>query len=246
MDDCANGLHSPFHKMKFSTPLFALLVSASFLGLADASAAVVLGQIDDFESGTTLNWANGGGGGTPQPLNITTGGPAGANDNFLEATADGSGAGGKLTVFNRTQWIGNYVGQGINEIDMDLENLGTTTLTIRIAFKSTTANGAPGYLSAGVTLAADSTWHHEVFQITAGTMLAISSPAAFNTFFNSGEAEMRLINEAGATNLNGDSVSSHLGIDNIKAIPEPGSASLLLFAGGAAILFHRIRRSCKC
>jgi hypothetical protein len=225
--------------MKLSHLLAAAVVAVSVPGLQTSGATVVVGQIDDFESGTTLNWANGGA--TPQPLNINTGGPGGPGDNFLEVTSDASGAGGRLTVFNRSQWIGDYVGQGITSIEMDLENLGATTLTIRIAFKTTTANGAPGYLSAGITLSPDATWHHEVFQLTPASMIAISSPAAFNTFFSGGDAEMRIINEAGATNLNGDNVSSHLGVDNIQAVPEPEPSTLLAFGAGIALLRLRAR-----
>ena len=220
----------------------AILCAANAWPLQTATASVVKGQIDDFESGTTLNWANGG---APQPLNITTGGPAGANDNFLKVTADGSGSVGKLTVFNRSQWLGNYLGQGINEIDMDLENLGSTPLTIRLAFKSTTSNGAPSYLSAGFALPADAIWHHAAFQITPGSMIAVSGPTAFSTFFTS-EAEMRIINEAGAANSNGDVVVSQLGIDNITALPEPSSL-ILAASGGLAwlLLVLRYRRSVR-
>jgi hypothetical protein len=228
--------------MKLSVLLTAALVSASLLAMQTSRAAVVLGQIDTFESGTTLNWANGGAGGTPPPLNINTGGPDGSGDNFLELSADGVSGGGRLTVFNRSQWIGDYVGQGITAIEMDLKNLGTTTLTIRIAFKATVAGGAPGYLSAGFTLAPDATWHHAVFQLTSASMVAIGSPAAFNTFFTNGEAEMRIINESGATDLNGVNVVGHLGVDNIQAVPEPEPPALLLVGGCAALFLRRLRR----
>ena len=207
----------------------AVLVGG-FLALPNARAQVTLGQIDTFQDGTTDNWATG----ATLPVNIPNGGPDGVGDNFLELTADGSGANGKLTVFNRTQWLGDYVDQGIDEISMDLENLGSTTLNIRIAFKSTTSGGTvPGYLSEAVSLPPDDQWHDEIFQLTSAAMIPIDSPTAFNTFFDDGEAEFRIINEAGTANLDGDAVTSQLGVDNIQAVPEPGVTSLLLlFAGG--------------
>lgn len=70
-------------------------------------------------------------------------------------------------------------------------------------------------------------------------MIPIDSPAAFNTFFDNGEAEMRIINEAGSTNLDGDAVTSQLGIDNIRAVPEPNATALLLVCAGGLIVFRR-------
>jgi len=132
--------------------LSVALLFGGILALSNARAGVTSGQIDTFQDGTTDNWVNGG----TQPVNVSNGGPAGVGDNFLDLTADGSGENGKLTVFNTSQWLGDYVDQGIDEIDMDLENLGSVTLNIRIAFKSTTSGGTvPGYLSAAVSLPAD-------------------------------------------------------------------------------------------
>jgi hypothetical protein len=223
--------------------LSAALLFGGILAPPNARASVTLGQIDTFQDGTTDNWVNGG----TQPVNVPNGGPAGAGDNFLELTADGAGANGKLTVFNTTQWLGDYVDQGIDEIDMDLENLGSVTLNIRIAFKSTTSGGTvPGYLSAAVSLPADDQWHDEIFQLTAAAVIPIDSPAAFNTFFDNGEAEMRIINEAGTANLDGDPVTSQLGVDNIRAVPEPGTTALLLVCAGGLIVFRRRRAHVLC
>jgi hypothetical protein len=215
--------------------LSVVLLFGGVLALPIARASVTLGQVDTFQDGTTDNWGTGG----TAPANVPGGGPAGAGDSFLELTADGSGANGKLTVFNRSQWLGDYIDQGINEIDMDLENLGSVTLNIRIAYKSTISGGTvPGYLSAAVSLPADGQWHAEMFQLTAAAMIPIASPAAFNTFFSNGEAEFRVINEAGATNLDGTAVTSQLGIDNIGSVPEPGATSLLLVCAGGLALFR--------
>ena len=185
--------------------------------------ALVLGQVDDFQTGAQ-NWANGHGAGS-----VALGGPSGTNDQFLDVIADGSGSSGKLTIFNRTQWLGDYVTTGVNEIDMDLKDLGTNaaTLSIRLAFRQTTINGAPGYLSTTpLTLTNDGLWHHAIFQITSASMTAIGGPAAFASLM-SAPAEFRILNEVGVTNLDGDTVISQLGIDNIQAVPEPTVVGLL-------------------
>ena len=225
--------------MKFTQWTAALIAFGLFL-FAGSAKAIVVGQIDDFEDGTLQNWANGGAG-APPVLNIDTGGPAGANDNFMQVTADGAGAGRFLTVFNRSQWLGDYIGAGVTAIEMDLRNLGSVSLTIRLGFKDAAGPGGVGYLSSGFTLAAGSDWQHVVFPINPASMTAIGGPDAFNTFFASDLQEMRIINEAGTSNLTGDSVTGQLGVDNIHAVPEP-SAVLLTVAGMLAFAVARRKR----
>ena len=100
---------------KIGLPVLIVLLAA----LAPAAArAVIVGQNDTFQDGTTANWTNGG---TP-PANVSTAGPGGAGDRFMELTADGSGSNGRLTAFNRSQWLGDYISAGVTEIDMDLNN----------------------------------------------------------------------------------------------------------------------------
>jgi hypothetical protein len=111
---------------------------------------------------------------------------------------------------------------------MDLNNFSSVTLSIRLAFKSSTFNGASGYESSSAfSLAANSGWQHVVFLITPATMTAVGGPAAFSSFF-ANPAEMRIINASSPGDLNGSAVIGQLGIDNIIAVPEPRSLGLLL------------------
>jgi hypothetical protein len=221
-----------------------LFSAALFINVAAVSNcdALTIGQIDNFQDNTTDNWANGG---APQPANISSGGPAGVGDHFLQITSDGNGATGRLTVFNRTQWLGNYITAGVSEINLDLNNFGATALSIRLAFKSATFSGAPGYISTTpFLLDPNSGWQHAVFSITPAAMTAVSGATAFNTFF-AGPAEFRIINATGTGDLNGDFVVSQLGIDNIVAVPEPSPLTLLLVTGIATWSFQRNRRSAQ-
>jgi hypothetical protein len=214
------------------------IIVFGLLLFAGSAKAIVVGQLDNFEDGTLQDWNNGGAG-APPVLNIGTGGPAGVNDNFMQVTSDGSGAGQFLTVFNRSQWLGNYLGAGVTAIEMDLRNLGSVSLTIRLAFKNVGGPGAVGYLSSGFTLASGSGWQHVVFQINPAAMVAVGGPDAFNTFFASDVQEMRLINETGTSNLNGNAITGQLGVDNIHAVPEP---SVVLLTGTGILAFTVIRR----
>ncbi len=209
--------------------LCALLLG--FIFGARSASAISLGQVDDFQGGSLQNWANG----VPGYLtNMSTGGPAGAGDRYLQLTADGSGQGGRLTMFNLNQWLGNYVAQGITTLEVDLINQGSVSLSIRFAFKSANLSTAPGYLSQAMILAPGSGWQHFSIAITQPSLIAVGGPAAYNTFFSTGLGDFRIINEVGTANLNGDFVIGQLGIDNIRAVPEPAVTGLL--AGGGLLL----------
>jgi hypothetical protein len=224
--------------MNHRLALLALIIS---LASSRISCAITVGQIDDFQDGTLANWANGDPA-APQPMNIANGGPGGIGDRFLQILSTGiPGPGGRLTVFNRNQWLGDYIAAGVTAIEVDLRNTGTVTLSIRLAFRQDTNGGAPGYLSAAFILPADANWYHSVFLITPQSMIAINSPAPFDTFFTN-PAELRIINEVGATNLTGDFIAAQLGIDNIRAVPEPAPWALFGIAGVPVALMLRRQR----
>ncbi len=205
---------------------FLILLTLSLLSFARPANAITLGQVDDFQSADPLdrmNWLNG----ASTAERVNGGGPLGAGDNYLRLTADGGGQGGRLVAQNYnnpfnmppivSQWTGNYIPTGVTSIELDLINQGTTTLSVRIAFKADTSQGSPGYLSSRVILAPGSGWQHFTIPITAANLVPIGGPAAYNVFFQNGFQEIRIINEAGTTNLNGDPVVGQLGIDNIRA-----------------------------
>ncbi len=212
---------------------------ASFLLLAVSSArAITLGQVDNFQGGTLAGWGNGGVGGAPPVLNVADGGPAGAGDRFLQIISDGGGAGGRLTAFNRTQWLGNYLAAGVTAIEVDLQNLGPTSLSIRLAFKGSLSMGAPAYLTTAAVLAPGSGWQHFTFSLLPTNLIPVAGPPAYNTLFSTGLAEVRFINEIAANNSNGDILVGQVGIDNVRAVPEPAVSVLL---AGALLLAGTLR-----
>ncbi|MBA2433251.1 MAG: hypothetical protein H0V56_14250 [Chthoniobacterales bacterium] len=205
---------------------FTLAICAAALVIAAPAAnAIGLGQIDDFQNGTTMGWGN--------PANTTSwvasGGPAGASDSFMRLTATGGGGpGSRLTVQNFSQWIGNYISQGVTAIQVDLRNEGNTDLSIRLAFKQEAQFSSNGYLSQAVLLPVGSGWQTFSFSLAPENMIAIGGPLPYATFFSTGGfEEMRFIHHVGATNLAGDPVVGIIGIDNILAVPEPTTTALL-------------------
>jgi len=220
---------------------FALLALVLSFGSAHISDAVTFGQVDNFQDGTLAGWTNNAG----NASNIADGGPGGSGDHFLEVfSTGGSGPGSRLTIFNNDQWTGDYIGAGVTAIEVDLRNEGAVQLSIRIAFKRDNSFSAPGYLSAAFLLPADAIWHHVVFLIMPGSMIPVGGPTPFSTFFSgTGPGEMRIINEVGTSNLNGDPIIAQMGVDNIRAVPEPRAWVLFGLAAIPFALAMRRRRA---
>jgi hypothetical protein len=220
--------------------LFTGLLALGAAGPLEASP--IVGQIDTFEGLTTNGWTNGPA--APDPL-VLTGGPSGATDHFLDIVANGlSGPGGKITAFNRAQWAGDFLASGIQQIEMDLKNLGQTSLDVRVGFRSGIALGAPAEVSTvAFVLAPDSLWHHAVFAIDDPSLSEING-ASFGSVMSS-VMEMRILHSVNPF-ISGDPIVSQLGVDNIRAVgsaatvPEPTSM-FLLGSGMLVLLRHRNR-----
>jgi hypothetical protein len=208
--------------------------------VSSAVYAVDLDQIDDFQDGPN-GWQNGMASGSV----LLDGGPLGDGDSFLEVNANGDfGAFSRLTIFNTEQWAGNYIGAGVSRIEIDLKNLGTSSLSIRLAFKELAGGG--GYASTqSFLLDADGTWRHAVFDLIPSAFTSIGAQKSFLEDL-SNVSQLRIIHHAGEvpTSLNGDTERASVGIDNIRAVPEPSVAALVLFICGiTAAHLHRRQRT---
>lgn len=206
-----------------------------FLGLLFITTGVqsaTVGQVDDFENGTVMNWAVGIQ--SPnQPQNIADGGPQGSGDNFLRISSrGGSGPGSRLVVFNNSpnQWAGNYITAGVTGITVDLANLGNTELAIRIAL------GGPGPAQAStwcvssipVTLSPGGQWQNVTFNFTSADLTLSSGSGTLATVLANVD-KLRFLSSTG-TNFFGDSIVGTLGIDNVTAaVPLPAAVWLFLF-----------------
>jgi hypothetical protein len=218
--------------MRLPRTLPAALAVAAVLGLPSAGPAQP-SQPDTFQGGTTMGWM------MPNALqNLTVptdGGPAGTGDRFLRVESTGTGTAGARPVFvNRAQWLGNYNTAGVSVIEMDLFNFTTQALSIRIAFKEGTSSAAGGYVSQAFPLPVGTQWQHAVFPLTAGSMTSVGATQTLTQVL-SAPVEVRI--------LHGDTpllvpppLAVTLGVDNIRAVPEPTGvlAVVLAAAGGVA------------
>jgi hypothetical protein len=220
--------------------LWAGAALTAMLMCSDLMYAVTIGQVDNFEDGTTRNWViNLLGMGSPPlftfPTNVPTGGPAGAGDNFLLLTSTGSaGAGGRLVgVQYQHQWTGNYLSAGITAIAMDVKNFGQTDLYLRLLFadpmdappENEAVSTIPVFLPVG------SGWRSVLFPIGTSFLTADAGTAA-NALTNATEFRIFSAADLGPPSR----VAASLGVDNISATVIPEPATWTLFGAALASL----------
>ena len=188
---------------------------------SSADAAITFGQIDDFQSGTAAEWREGFSSPNP-PTNIATGGPNGAGDRFLQNIASGGfGGGSKQIMFNTAQWAGNYNAAGVTRIELKLKNMGTSDLSMRLAF---TGTGFTQYCTTDpVQLPVGGDWQTAVFKLDAGSLTMLGGSSTLTQAL-ADVSELRLLS-AVAPNYNGDSLVSTVGVDSIRAMRVPGDAN---------------------
>ncbi|MBC7784643.1 MAG: hypothetical protein H7144_12465 [Burkholderiales bacterium] len=206
--------------------------------MISASAyAVVLGQTDTFEDATVQGWVVAVGGATSPapPANIATGGPAGANDNFLQLTSlGGGGAGSRLIAFNLTQWSGNFTTAGITGIKMHLNNSGAEELSLRLGVATGVAPSSTNLAisSSAIIVPAGSGWVTAEFLFGGANLTATAGTVAAAL---AGATEIRLFHSTSA-NFPGSPIAATLGVDNVTAVPEPTALGVIV---GALLVSHR-------
>jgi hypothetical protein len=201
--------------------VFPAILMTAFLALP-LKAAVVFGQIEDFSG--SHGWTSGDPNPNP-PVTVPDSGPLGGGDTALRVTSNGgSGPGGKLVVFNRTPWTGSYTAVGVSTIMADLRNLGTTTLSFRLAF-----NGPGGwFVTAASPVTAFSGWNSKEFDIRPVTLVPAGGSSAAATL--AAVSEMRILHSA-AVGFTGAQVSGAFLVDNLQAVPEPSEVWMIGLAG---------------
>lgn len=182
-----------------------------------ASSQITAGQMSDFEDGTTQGWSNGAGSPNP-PTNIPTGGPNGADDNFLEETsAGGSGPGSRMVILNTSSdWTGDYWNESINHIFCFVKNGGSQDLFLRVAFR-----GGPDdtriYTALAQPLpASQTTWVAKDFLFLSSTDFVIESGPNTVEEVLMDVAEIRIVSSESGS-YTGDNIMGTLHIDNIIA-----------------------------
>ncbi len=216
--------------------LFAAATAAASLAVAPA-CAVSLGQSDSFQDGSTQGWRVGPAHPLP-PVVITTGGPGGAGDAFLQVQATGgAGPASRLAVENTLQWTGDYTAAGVTALTLDAFNFGPSDLALRLLFDGSDGSAfARAWSTTPVLLAAGSGWQQLRFAITPADLTAEGGGSIALAL--SQTYSVRLFHGT-ASSFPGGAVVATLGIDNVTAVPEPAAALLLALGLGALVLLRR-------
>lgn len=192
--------------MKKTLLTFAL---SAFI-VSSVLSQVTAGQTDDFQDGTTQGWRVGNNSINP-PVNITTGGPTGSGDNYLQYTTTGvGGADGRMVVYNQTQWAGDFTAQGIVAIEFDIK-VETNDLNIRIAFDG---GGGRFCTTNSVSVTAGSGWNHIVIPISAGDFSAVGGSDIADTLADANT--VRILSSSSAS-WTGEMVAAIMEVDNVEA-----------------------------
>jgi hypothetical protein len=249
---CSSNLDGSAKAMVHFARLIGLALLMSLLGTPftpSARGAVIVGQVDTFEDGTTQGWTAGGTLAAPvvPPANVTTGGPAGVDDNYLRISAiGGSGPGSKLAAFNLSQWTGNYTAAGVSVIQMNVSNFGPDDAYVRLLF-SDPAGGPPTNLAitSAAFLPAGSGWTPVTFAVDPASLITLLGSAA-SALAN--VTELRIFHNPAATfpgpPEGPPAAVLQLGVDDVAAVPEPFTPSLA-GAGLVVLALRRPRRSAK-
>jgi hypothetical protein len=191
--------------------------------------AVVFGQVDTFQSGSTAGWHGN------LPPTVVGGGPGGEGDKYLQTTSSGgSGSDGILGLNNNAQWTGDYLSPGVTALSMDLLNSGTVDLQMRVFVASQIGGGFASTMA--YELPADGLWHHAVFGLTASDLTWLGTSAGILDGTLQHNSVLRIYHQTGPlTDGSGTPVAAQLGIDYIRAVPEPGAVGLLALGIACAV-----------
>jgi hypothetical protein len=199
--------------------VMSLALAWAVVATPAARAAIVFGQLDDFESGT-MGWEEGSASPNP-PTTVPDGGPQGAGDAFLRNVAGGSGAGSRQVMFNQDQWTGDYNAAHVTRITGWAANQGATPLHLRVALASSLTQFGS---TEPVELPADGVWRRVTFDLTPEAMTRIQGSADLAAAL-ANVTELRLLSAAAGPALRGDPVASTLAVDDLRAMRPEGDAN---------------------
>jgi hypothetical protein len=214
----------------------ALAVALFFI--TPALATITLGQVDSFQTSDTLGWTVGSNA-FFFPTVISTGGPQGANDGYLQLISTGSGkANSRLIMSNSGQWVGDFIDAGVTQITAQIANFGPNPLSMRVAFQD--SFGTDCYSTLGIPLPADSQWHVVTFDMTASGLTVMPPGSSPINQALADVGSLRILSSVNGPNFFfGDTIAATVGFDDIAAVPEPALIAPIL----ACVLLRRKRQN---
>ena len=203
-----------------------LTIAALLLIVGSRSAlagGVSIGEVDDFEDGTTESWQEGGASPNP-PTNVATGGPMGVDDNYLQNVSVDDGdaddeAGERLVMSNTAQWTGNFNALGPEvSLSVDLNNEGASPLMIRFSISNGSTFWTTGD-AAAFSLPAVPGWSSATFTLSTADMVQVLGTDPLATVLGNVTRATLMHSTFPAAGNSGappSKVSATLGVDNLR------------------------------
>lgn len=214
-------------------PCCVLAAGCIAMAACGSARAIVVGQVDDFSTAAQADdWFG------ALPSYRSSGGPLGAGDGYLRAMSlGGSGRNAHMALYSiALRWMGDFQGAGVTAVQADFANFSTTPMEMRVVlhlgntrFTSVSAQALP----------ADGQWHTLVFPIGQSDLTRVLGTDTYPTVITN-VVQLMFRHDPGTPSAGGASIAAEMGIDNIRAVPAPGAASLLGLA--AAGMMRRSRR----
>ena len=110
--------------LRYLAPILTIVIAAS----APASGAITAGLLSDFQDGTTQGWSGGA-----APSNISTGGPAGTGDRFLQIGGGNWARGADGSQIGLINWTDTASGFQLGIVNVTKELSGLQIGLINIA-----------------------------------------------------------------------------------------------------------------
>ena len=179
------------------------LITSAVLAMTLTATAITDTEMDDFQGGTTEGWGHGSA--TGLVTNVPDGGPEGTGDAFLRVeSVGGGGPGSRPVVLNSSQWTGDYQAIGSTfTISMDLLNLGTTELNIRVGIRGPAASegksGEQWVSTTPFTLPAipseGPAWQNAIFELSDAQMTQVDGTGPISSTL-SNVVEFRILSSS--------------------------------------------------
>jgi hypothetical protein len=189
-----------------------LLTAFCFSLVAASAPAITLGQIDTFEDGTIQNWL---GDMTTPPANVATGGPRGVDDNYVRVVSGVVGAAPHNAMYNQLQWSGDWLGAGVNVVEVHVKNDGPEAVNLRAVWIGQFGTRLTSTIA--VPVPADGVWYKIAFPCRQSDLTNVLPGGETYAEVMSDVERFMLRHDAGTPSSGGSPVEAIVGYDNIEA-----------------------------
>lgn len=178
--------------------------------------AATLFHVDDFESGTVEGWSG------ATPSNQATGGPLGADDNFLQLNSTGFiGPASKMSTFNAlpvSDWTGDYATAGVENVTVNMMvPASSPSLDMRLVLFGPTSTDNRWTSTDSMAVPNDGVWRNYSFSVAEAdlTFVPLLPSSATYSEMITNVLRVMLRHDPGPPSPQGIEIEATLGIDNV-------------------------------